>query len=202
MNPHDYPMVPKCIEYLRAKGVDTVHPQHVTKNAAILFECLKKLHNLGDYEKKLLIYGSLLHDVGWCVSEEKHHKHSMNIILNDRSLEFGDKERLLVANIARYHRKSLPSDEHENYSMLDSREKNIVLVNSSILRVADALDRMHLSRAEISECTINGDSVVIKCKTGGISMYEIAAVEKKSDLFEKVFKKNVRPVCLINQQKK
>ncbi|MBN1431166.1 MAG: HD domain-containing protein [Methanomicrobiaceae archaeon] len=183
------------------RGVDTEHPLHVTKNAVILFDCLRDIHGLGEEEERYLIAGSLLHDVGWCISEEKHHKHSMNIILEDRSLGFNDEERLIIANIARYHRKALPSDEHDNFTRLTGEEKNIVLVNSSILRVADALDRMHLSRAVITECTVNVDSVLLKCKTGGISKYEIAAVEKKSDLFEMVFKRKVKPVCIIDPLK-
>ncbi|WP_421907878.1 hypothetical protein [Methanolacinia petrolearia] len=75
-------------------------------------------------------------------------------------------------------------------------------MNSSILRIADALDRMHMSRIKVAGCTVSGDSVIIKCRASGISMYEITALEKKSDLFKKVFNKNVRQVCLIEQKKK
>lgn len=202
MNFEDSVMIRECLGFLDAKGVDTVHPRHVAKNAVVIFDSLSDLHNLGDRERDLLVYAALLHDVGWCISEKKHHKHSMDIILGDKNLRFNDRDRLVVANIARYHRKSLPSEEHEYFSGLDPAGKNIVLVNSAILRVADALDRLHMSRVEILGCTVNGDSVIIKCRTGGISTYEIAAVEKKSDMFEEVFKKNVRPVCLIEAQKK
>jgi exopolyphosphatase/guanosine-5'-triphosphate,3'-diphosphate pyrophosphatase len=168
----------------------------------VIFDSLRDLHNLGDHERDLLIYATLLHDVGWCISEKKHHKHSMDIIMEDKTMRFNDRDRLIVANIARYHRKSLPSEEHEYFSGLDPAGKNIVMVNSAILRVADALDRLHMSRVGISGCTVNGDLVIIKCKTGGVSAYEIAAVDKKSDMFKEVFKKNVRPVCLIETQKK
>jgi exopolyphosphatase/pppGpp-phosphohydrolase len=202
MNFENSEEIQKCLGILRAYGVDTVHPAHVTKNAGVLFDCLKELHQLGEPERRLLIYGSLLHDIGWSISEKKHHRHSMDIILAEKSLNLNDRERTIVANIARYHRKALPSDEHENFSGLSPEEKNIILVNASILRIADALDRMHMSRIEVVGCTVNGDSVIIKCRTSGISVYEIAAVEKKSDLFEKIFNKSVRPVCLIEQKKK
>lgn len=190
-----------CLGFLREKGVETGHPLHVSRNAAIIFDGLEELHSLGEKEREYLIYGSVLHDVGWSIAEKKHHKHSMDIILDNETLGFSGKEKEIIANIARYHRKSLPCDEHEQYSALDPGEKEIVLVNSSILRIADALDRMHMARINVSGCTINEDSVVLKCMADGVSKYEIAALEKKSDLFEKIFNRKVQLVCLIDTQK-
>ncbi|WP_421907879.1 hypothetical protein [Methanolacinia petrolearia] len=108
MNFEDSAEIQNCLGILEAYGVDTVHPAHVTKTAAVIFDCLKELHHLGESERRLRIYGSLLHDIGWSISEKKHHRHSMDIILGDKSLNLNDRERTIVANIARYHRKALP----------------------------------------------------------------------------------------------
>ena len=48
----------------------------------------------------------------------------------------------MVANIARYHRKSLPKKKHENHKNLPTKyHRQLVAHLSAMLRVAVALDR-------------------------------------------------------------
>lgn len=185
----------ECLEFLRQRDLDTRHPLHVAKNAGTIFECLMPLHGLGEREEKLLLFASVLHDVGWSISEKGHHKHSMDIIMGDRTLDFSPEDRAVIANIARYHRKSLPSDKHGTFCNLDPADRNIVLVDSAILRVADALDRMHMSRVDVTGCDISGGPVIILCRAAEYSGYEMAAFEKKSDLFRQVFGREVKLGC-------
>ena len=54
---------------------------------------------------------------------------------------FTNNETELLANIARYHRKSHPKKKHSNYNSLSEYSKNVIWTLSAILRIADGIDR-------------------------------------------------------------
>ncbi|MEZ4691727.1 MAG: HD domain-containing protein [Ignavibacteria bacterium] len=60
------------------------------------------------------------------MSHSDHHKHSYYLIRNADMLGFNDKEIELIANIARYHRKSHPKAKHENFNKLDDQSKDLI----------------------------------------------------------------------------
>jgi exopolyphosphatase/guanosine-5'-triphosphate,3'-diphosphate pyrophosphatase len=53
-----------------------------------------------------------------------------------------------VANIARYHRKSVPDPAHPNFRELDKDARAKVRGLAAILRIADALDREHRGKVD------------------------------------------------------
>lgn len=85
----------------------------------------------------------VLHDIGYLVNHSSHHKHSYYIIANGELDGFSPRERELIANVARYHRRSHPKGSHQPYKALDSHDRTIVRRLAGILRVADGLDRTH-----------------------------------------------------------
>jgi len=87
---------------------------------------------------------ALLANVGLVISHGKHHKHSYYLIRNsDRLVGFTDQEIEVVAQIARYHRKSAPKASHPEWAALDDDDQRTVLVGAAVLRVAIGLDRSH-----------------------------------------------------------
>ena len=100
------------------------------------------LHDWGPLEREYLWAAAMLHNSGHYISHSAHHKHSYYLIRNGGLLGFTETEVAIIANIARYHRKSQPKRRHENYSSLPSKhERKIVDHLSAILRIAVALDR-------------------------------------------------------------
>ena len=101
-----------------------------------------KLHNWDILEREYLWAAAMLHNSGHYISHSAHHKHSYYLIRNGGLLGFTEPEVEIIANIARYHRKSLPKRKHENYNNLPGkRERKIVEQLSAMLRIAVALDR-------------------------------------------------------------
>src|SRR4029077_693419 len=97
---------------------DAPHANRVTDLSLSLFDQTVELHELGAPERELLQFAGLLHDVGAGVAQSAHHKHSLYIIGNAEIEGFTQRELKLMANIARYHRKALPSDHHVEYMAL------------------------------------------------------------------------------------
>ena len=65
---------------LTAFDWDVAHGRQVRDLAVMLFDQLPGLHNLGTNERDLLETAALLHDIGWTVSHDKHHKHAYRLI--------------------------------------------------------------------------------------------------------------------------
>lgn len=115
----------------------------VARFATALFDQTKDiLHNWDILEREYLWAAAMLHNSGHYVSHSAHHKHSYYLIRNGGLLGFTELEVEIIANVARYHRKSLPKRKHENYNNLTGkRDRKIVDQLSAILRIAVALDR-------------------------------------------------------------
>ena len=140
------PMRNRSILHLgRSCNFDEKHSETVATLALMLFDSAKQigLHNLGETEKELLKYAATLHDVGDFLSFNDHQLHSHYIICNAELLGFDKKEIQIMANIARFHRKKLPSKKALKNTGLDEKTNHTIAILSTFLRFAEKLDRSH-----------------------------------------------------------
>ncbi len=111
------------------------------------------LHHWGLEEQELLWAAAMLHNCGLFVSHNSHHKHSYYLIRNGELLGYTETEVEIIANIARYHRKSAPKKKHENLRNLPSKQqRQIVNSQSALLRLAVALDRRQIGAVKRVRC--------------------------------------------------
>lgn len=100
------------------------------------------LHSWGKPERDLLWAAAILHNCGHFISHSGHHKHSYYLIRHGELLGYTETELEVIANIARYHRKSYPKKKHETFQNLTTKHhRQMVNELSAMLRVAVALDR-------------------------------------------------------------
>jgi len=112
-----------------------------------------QLHNWGSQERELLWVAAILHNCGFYISHAAHHKHSYYLIRHAELLGFTENELEIIANIARYHRKSKPKKKHSNFQNLpDKTTKKMVSEVSAILRLAVALDRRQIGAITAVYC--------------------------------------------------
>lgn len=128
------------------------HARHVAYLAETMFDDLAKLHNLKRHERTLLAAAALLHDIGYAIAHDPHHKHSHYIIKNSELTGFSAREQQIIALIARYHRGALPKERHTEFAALAPDEQKIVWQLGGILRLAEALDRSHDKRIRTVKC--------------------------------------------------
>ena len=132
----------------RRFGYEEAHSHQVARLAETIFDALAASANLTRHQRLLLSAAALLHDVGYHIAHESHHKHSFYLIENSELTGFSESERAVIANIARYHKGSLPKDRHPNYAALSPADRLTVSRLAGILRVADAMDRRHDNRVK------------------------------------------------------
>lgn len=123
---------------------DSRHTEVCGRLAVRLFDETQSLHRLGPDDRELLDMAALVHNVGLSISHAAHHQHTYYIVRNSEQLTgFTDHELELLAQIARYHRRSHPTPRHEEFAALQPDDQRRVRVLAGLLRVAIGLDRGH-----------------------------------------------------------
>ncbi|HRI30386.1 MAG TPA: HD domain-containing protein, partial [Candidatus Kapabacteria bacterium] len=172
-----------CNEY----RVIMKHALHVKQLSSDLFDALQPIHQLGDNEKELLEAAALLHDVGYHISPEQHHKHTYYLIKNCVLPGFTNDETEIIANIARYHRKSLPKRKHDNFIHLSPQEQKTVRILSGILRITEALDRRLIAAVASVKAITDKKNITIQLQLQQqdyVPDIEIWGAERRKDLLE------------------
>ncbi|HMO26572.1 MAG TPA: HD domain-containing protein, partial [Tepidisphaeraceae bacterium] len=168
------------------------HSEQVARLTMRLFDELKPLHGMTALERELIEYGALLHDIGWHIGRDGHHKHSMYLILHGDLKSFSREEVGIIANIARYHRKTPPARKHERYMELQPASRKIVRAGAALLRIADGLDRSHSGVVTDLRCRVEGKRVRVTVQTRADPQLELWGAQRKADLFERVFRCKLR----------
>ena len=125
--------------------VEQPHSSHVQKLALTLFDALGERLDLAREDRAVLADAALLHDCGYHISYERHHKHSYHLVLHADLLGLSPSDQVIIANVARYHRGAAPKRAHRNFGTLDKSLRRRIRRLSALLRVADGFDRGHVS---------------------------------------------------------
>lgn len=172
------------------------HVQHVARLALQLFDALEDLHSLTDQDQYILEAAALLHDIGWSAAPKGsgHHRESARLVREHHWQHVGQDFITLVAQVARYHRKSPPRLEHEEFAALSPAERLRVQQLAAFLRIADGLDRSHQQCVTRVTAEILADQIAVRLHSDRPCSREIAAAIRKSDLAISVFR---RPVTFV-----
>jgi exopolyphosphatase / guanosine-5'-triphosphate,3'-diphosphate pyrophosphatase len=178
----------------RSCGINEAHARTVTSLVLELFDSAKEqgLDNLGDNDRELLEYATFLHDIGSFISYTNHHAHSYYIIKNSELLGFDQKEITFMANIARFHRKKAPRNKDPEIMDLDTRERDLLRILTTFIRLGESLDRSHTALIQHVRFTrADKNSVHLEVVARGDCQLEIWGVEAEKKAFEKIFGKQL-----------
>ncbi len=179
-------------EFARNCGVDLAHARQVARIAGSLWEQLAGPLGLPADDRELIETAALVANVGYLINFEGHHKHSFHLILNSELPGFERRQLQLLANVARYHRASAPKQKHDHFRELQAEDQRRVSALAAILRLALALDRTHQQHVGEVRARVGDDSVKITVQAHGDAEVDLWAAERKVELFEKVFGRQVR----------
>lgn len=174
-------------EFARSCHADEDHGEQVRKLALAILAALPADPTLDARARQILEAAALLHDVGYFISYDRHHKHSYHLIRHADLFGFSPRELEIVANLARYHRKALPKPRHENFARLAPADRLLVGKLGGILRLADGLDRRRSRAVEALDCSVTADCVTIDLRGPSDLSVEVYGGQAKGDLFAAAF---------------
>jgi exopolyphosphatase/guanosine-5'-triphosphate,3'-diphosphate pyrophosphatase len=169
---------------------DLPHVEHVARLSLEMFDSLVmgELFAPEDGERELLWAAAMLHDVGMTIAYDDHHKHSRYLIENAELYGFDPRERALIAQITRYHRKGVPKlgvieplTRSGDHALLDRC--------AVILRLAEHLERGRDQSVSAARLRPNGGGVDLHLEAAGDLTLPRWSVERYGDdeAFARVF---------------
>ena len=131
------------IHQVQRFAVNQRRAERVATHALSLYDATEGLMHQDDGQgRELLWAAAMLHACGQHINLSAYHKHSWYLIRHGELLGYSEAEHLMVAAIARYHRRSLPKKRHESWQALVTRDnRRCVSEMALLLRLAAALDR-------------------------------------------------------------
>jgi len=167
------------------------HAQQVARLALALFDQARAIHGLTDREREWLEYAALMHDLGVHISYPRHHRHSYYLIKNGDLRGFSPDEIEVMALVTRYHRRGTPKKSHEEYAQLAAPLRRTVRLLSSILRVAESLDRSHAQVISGLELRDRGEDMLLELHTTNDAELELWAALRHAKAFEELVRKPI-----------
>ncbi len=169
---------------------DIEHVEHVALLSLQMFDSLVSggLFEPKPGERELLWAASMLHDVGMTISYDDHHKHSRYLIESAELYGFDPRERALIAQISRYHRKGVPK-LGEIEPLTRPGDDRLLDRCAVILRLAEHLERGRDQSVSEARLRANGHGVDLHLEAAGDLTLPRWSVERYGDgeAFERVF---------------
>jgi len=175
-------------------GSNRPHTDHVRDLALELFDGLAETLDLDSNARRMLEFAALLHDIGHHIDGRDHNKHGQYLILNSRLTGFTAPEVNVLASVVRHHRGSKPKPTQEHMLALSRADQRQIVVLSTLLRFADALDRSHNQSVRQITVNVTPEHVDIIGVCGAEVHMERWAAERRKAMIESLVDRPVRVV--------
>lgn len=198
LSPADPPIFPnqRAFSVMSLAHLHDYEQNHCTRVAELclsMFDQLAPLHLYGAWERELLGYAALIHDIGVQVGYYDHHKHSSYLVFNATLLGFSHREIVILACLVRNHRKG-QADLSEFAQILQPDDELRIARLSSILRIAEYLERSKSQVVRSIRVNPAEDPLRIIVHADGDPSVEIWDANRRAGLMKKAFG---RPVEII-----
>jgi len=170
-------------------GVDLMFARRIRDLAIELFRRLQPVHQLPAQYADWLEAAAMLHDVGSYINRSGRRRHTYYVIAHSEIFGYTPVQRLIIAAIARYIGKSLPSPSDRIIRVLPSSDQSRAPKAVALLRLARALDQSRRSAVRDVQIKIAEERVSLRLTPStaeGIDL-ELWAVEQERAYFREVF---------------
>ncbi|HEX9372553.1 MAG TPA: Ppx/GppA phosphatase family protein [Roseiflexaceae bacterium] len=176
----------------RIYNYEPLHTAKVRDLSLSLFDQLRPLHGYGEWEREMLGYAALLHDIGVAVGYYDHHKHGAYLIVNSALQGFTHREIITLALLVRYHRKGdVVVDDYRDILRPNDGERIARL--AALLRLAEYLERSKSQVIQGLQVEM-GDPIRVVTRAVGDATVEIWDANRRAGLFQKAFGKAIEIV--------
>lgn len=167
------------------------HTKFVEDTSLVIYDVMKKIHGLGDRERLILQLSAILHDCGKYISLVYPAEAAFNIIMSTEIIGMSHMERVMVAQIVKYNTMEFDY----NSDLVEGQYKSMYLTITkltSILRVANALDRSHKQKMSSLKVKLDENRLYLTTSTYEDIVLEKGLFDEKAAFFEEVY--GIKPV--------
>ena len=144
-------------------------------------------------ERELLWAACLLHDIGVIVDYDDHHKHSYYLIHNSGLPGFSPRELMLIALIARWHRKGDP-DPGALGSLERDGDRELLDVLCGVIRLAEQLERSRDQSVASVRLAADNGLVRLEATSSGDATVALWSARRNADLLARAIDREVEIV--------
>jgi exopolyphosphatase/guanosine-5'-triphosphate,3'-diphosphate pyrophosphatase len=169
---------------------DLPFAQRIRDLALQLFRRLQSVHQLPAEYAEWLEAAAMLHEVGAYINRSGRRRHTYYVISNSEIFGYTPLQRRIIAAIARYVGKSLPSPNDRVMQMLPGIEQIHASKAVALLRLARALDQGRRAAVAEVKVRIHQDGrvrLMLKPRPPEGIELELWAVEQEKNYFETIF---------------
>ena len=121
-------------------GIDRAQAARVEETAMRLFDQVAERWNLGEDERRMLLWAARLHELGLAIAHSQYHVHGAYVLEHSDISGFTRQEQLFLAALVRNHRRNISN------KLLDALPDRLLLPArrcTALLRLAVLLHRSH-----------------------------------------------------------
>jgi len=170
-------------------GVDLPFARRIRDIAIGLFQRLQPVHQLPAQYEDWLEAAAMLHEVGSYINRSGRRRHTYYVVAHSEIFGYTPVQRLIIATIARFVGKSLPSPGDRIVRLLPSSDQNRVPKAVALLRLARALDQSRRGAVRDVQIKTAEERVTLRLTPStaeGIDL-ELWAVEQEQGYFREIF---------------
>jgi exopolyphosphatase/guanosine-5'-triphosphate,3'-diphosphate pyrophosphatase len=176
----------------RIYNYEALHTAKVRELSLSLFDQLRPLHGYGEWERELLGYSAIVHDIGVAIGYYDHHKHGAYLVMNAALQGFSHREVIMLALLVRAHRKgNVAVDAYHDILHPSDAERLARL--AALLRLAEYLERSKSQVVQSLQVEM-GDPIRVVTRSIGDATVEIWDANRRAGLFQKAFGKAIEIV--------
>ena len=171
-------------------GADLVFAQRIRDFALELFRRLQSVHQLPAEYAGWLEAAAMLHEVGAYINRSGRRRHTYYVIANSEIFGYTPLQRRIIAAIARFVGKSLPSPGNQVMRVLPGNEQINVTKAIGLLRLARALDQGRRAAVAELKVRVHQDGRVrlqLMPRASESIELELWAIEQERRYFETAF---------------
>ncbi len=171
-------------------GADLAFAQRIRNFTMQLFRRLQPVHQMPPEYADWLEAAAMLHEVGAYINRSGRRRHTYYVIAHSEIFGYTPLQRRIIAAMARYVGKSLPSPSDRIIRLLPEHDRVNVPKAVALLRLARALDQGRRAAVRELHVRIQQDGRVrlrIKPNSAEGIELELWAVEQEKDYFETTF---------------
>jgi exopolyphosphatase/guanosine-5'-triphosphate,3'-diphosphate pyrophosphatase len=175
--------------------VEPEHVAHVAELSRQIYDGLAAagLHSADALERELLWAACMLHDIGVAIDYDDHHKHSYYLILNSGLPGFSPRELMLVAMIARWHRKGDP-DPSALGPLEQPGDGHLLDVLCGVIRLAEQLERSRDQSVAAVRLGASDGLVRLEAEAAGDASVALWSARRNAGLLERAIGREVEIV--------